>query len=169
MKRMNWRHRLSGALVVSAALAGCASSPPVWQDPLGRWVIPLQDRAGTYYASARIAGLAETELLVDTGSRHMVVDAAMLEQLKAAGTAQFSHTLRATMADGSQPTIEVYRLKGLLLGGRCWVEGPLAAVFPDARRPILGMNVLAALAPFSFSVEPPALSLGQCQPRSTVD
>jgi hypothetical protein len=66
------------------------------------------------------------------------------------------------MADGSDTVAPIYRLAGLRLGTECWIQDVEAAVFPGIPRPILGMNVLVRLAPFTFSADPPQLRLNQC-------
>jgi clan AA aspartic protease (TIGR02281 family) len=121
--------------------------------------------AGTFYVHGAIEGFGELELLVDTGASYLVINEKILAVLKEGGVAEYSRELRGTMADGSARQIPVYRISALRLGSQCWIPNVEAAVFPGGARPILGMNVLTRLAPFTFSAEPPQLGLAQCQPE----
>jgi clan AA aspartic protease (TIGR02281 family) len=145
--------------VGSAAHADSVALPAVM-------AVTLQKHdAGTFYVHGAIEGFGELELLVDTGASYLVINEKILATLKAAGAAEYSRELRGTMADGSARQIPVYRISALRLGTQCWIPNVEAAVFPGAARPILGMNVLTRLAPFTFSAEPPQLGLAQCQPE----
>ena len=119
--------------------------------------------AGTFYIEGAIEGYGELNLLVDTGASYLVINQTILDGLRESGDAQFSRQLHGVMADGSGRTIPIYRLSGLRLGKDCWVRDVEAAVFPGGARAILGMNVLARLAPFTFTAEPPQLALNRCQ------
>lgn len=118
--------------------------------------------AGTFYIDGAIQGYGELAMLVDTGSSYMVISERILARLKAAEQAKFSRELEGMMADGSRRVVPMYRIASLRLGKGCWLENIEAAVFPGDARPILGMNVLARLAPFTFSAEPPELALNRC-------
>jgi predicted aspartyl protease len=132
--------------------------------PAGFTPVALQKHdAGTFYIDGAIAGYGDLRMLVDTGSSYLVISEAILKDLKDAGGATYSRNLEGVMADGSSRVIPMYRLSGLRLGENCWVHDVEAAVFPGRARPILGMNILARLAPFTFSAEPPELGLQQCQ------
>lgn len=126
-------------------------------------VVKLKRRsAGTYYVPSLIEGVGAANLLVDTGSSHLVINQDMLETLKAQKRAEFVRDLRGVMADGSARVVPVYRISSLRLGQSCWIHDIEAAVFPRKSRPILGMSTLAQLAPFTLSTEPPTLSLSRC-------
>ena len=119
--------------------------------------------AGTFYVDGALRGYGDLRMLVDTGSSYLVISEAILATLVESNNARYSRQLSGTMADGSTRVIPVYRIAALRLGARCWVHDVEAAVFPGKTRPILGMNVLAQLAPFTFSASPPELGLQQCQ------
>jgi len=143
---------------VGSAHADSVSLPAVM-------AITLQKHdAGTFYVHGAIEGFGDLELLVDTGASYLVINEKILGVLKQQGVAEYSRELRGTMADGTARQIPVYRISALRLGTQCWIPNVEAAVFPGAARPILGMNVLTRLAPFTFSAEPPQLGLAQCQP-----
>lgn len=118
--------------------------------------------AGTFYVNGELRGYGDLRMLVDTGSSYLVISEKILAQLMDAHTARYSRELQGVMADGSTRVIPMYRVAALRLGENCWVHDVEAAVFPGQTRPILGMNVLMKLAPFTFSAEPAELGV-QCQ------
>lgn len=143
-------------------VAGHAAAATLDEQP-GAVSVDLQRRdSGTYYIPGAIQGYGEVELLVDTGSSFLVINEAMLTALQSSGSAVFSHELRGCMADGTDTVVPVYRLAAVRLGAECWIQDVEAAVFPGTSRPILGMNILVRLAPFTFSTEPPQIALNQC-------
>ena len=119
--------------------------------------------AGTFYVDGAIQGYGDLRMLVDTGSSYLVISQMILDDLLKAGDARYARQLEGTMADGSTRVIPVYRLSALRLGDNCWIDDIEAAVLPGQARAILGMNILARLAPFTFSAEPPQLGVQQCQ------
>jgi clan AA aspartic protease (TIGR02281 family) len=119
--------------------------------------------AGTFYVDGAIKGYGELRMLVDTGSSYLVISQSILDELLKANQATYARKLEGIMADGSSRVIPVYKIAALRLGDKCWVNDVEAAVLPGQTRPILGMNILSRLAPFTFSAEPPQLGVQQCQ------
>ena len=119
--------------------------------------------AGTFYVDGALKGFGDLRMLVDTGSSYLVISQSILDELMKAGDARYSRQLEGVMADGSKRVIPVYRLAGLRIGENCWVHDVEAAVLPGQTRPILGMNILSRLAPFTFSAQPAKLGVQQCQ------
>jgi predicted aspartyl protease len=153
------RGRLFWATALTLALSGAASAAPG-----GFTAVTLQRHtAGTFYVDGAIRGYGELRMLVDTGSSYLVIGQAILDRLRASGAATYSRDLEGVMADGSVRVIPVYRVGALRLGADCWVHDVEAAIFPGSTRPILGMNILAQLAPFTSSAEPPSLGVQRCQ------
>lgn len=151
-------------LVVLAALALVPAAATAELPLAGFTAVGIQKRAtGTFYVPAAIEGYGPLDLLVDTGSSYLVITETMLAALKLKGGVEFSRDLEGLMADGSKRVIPLYRIAGLRLGDSCWIHDVEAAIFPAGARPILGMNVLARLAPFTFSAEPAQLNLAHCQ------
>jgi len=72
------------------------------------------------------------------------------------------------MADGSQLTVPIYRIGGVVIGAECWLSDVEAAVFPGSTRFILGLSGLRQAAPFIFSLDPPQLVLSNCGDASTL-
>src|SRR5687768_11600495 len=122
--------------------------------PVATVALQKQD-AGTFYIQGAIEGHGELDLLVDTGSSLLLISEAILADLKASGNAKYSHELRGFMADGSARVVPVYMLSGIRLGESCWIKDAEAAVMAGSTRPVLGMNILTRLMPFTFSAEPP--------------
>lgn len=130
----------------------------------GFTAVGIQKRpAGTFYVPAAIEGYGPLDLLVDTGSSYLVITETILAALKLKGGVEFSRDLEGHMADGSTRIIPLYKIAGLRLGDSCWIHDVEAAIFPAGSRPILGMNVLSRLAPFTFSADPAQLNLAHCQ------
>ncbi len=138
------------------AQAATAAAVPQQQIALTRKSV------GTYYVQAAIGSGAAQPLLVDTGSSLLVIDQTLADRLEAAGEARYSRPLRGRLADGSARIVPIYEIDGLRLGESCWIPKVEAAVFPAGSRPILGMGVLARLAPFTLSTEPAHLALSHC-------
>jgi clan AA aspartic protease (TIGR02281 family) len=159
-------HRLAALLFGTVcALSFNVARADVITLPTAMAVALQKHDAGTFYIPGAIEGYGELELLVDTGASYLVINEKILKTLKATGDAEYTRELRGTMADGTVRIIPVYRITALRLGTQCWIPDVEAAVFPGTARPILGMNVLTRLAPFTFSAEPPRIGLAQCQPE----
>ena len=143
-------------------LIGFASTTPLHAAESVSVALMKHD-AGTFYVDGALQGYGDLRMLVDTGSSYLVISQKILEDLLASGGAEYSRKLEGIMADGSSRVIPVYRVAGLRLGPSCWVHDVEAAVLPGHTRPILGMNILARLSPFTFSADPPQLGVQQCQ------
>jgi len=70
--------------------------------------------------------------------------------------------LRGVLADGSTLVVPVYALDEFTIGEDCSFHGVEAAVFPGGTRYILGLSALGRAAPFTFSVDPPSLTMSNC-------
>lgn len=141
--------------VCSSAWVGATTSA-------GDILIPMHGiDAGTYYVEVGVAGLGSTKFLVDTGSGYTAIDTGMLAAMQQTGDVVFVKQLEGIMADGSRMVVPVYRISEIRLGA-CLLRDVEAAVFGDGTRPILGMRALSRVAPFTFSTDPPGISLGRC-------
>lgn len=153
-------HRPAATLLFLLSLLPFAAQAAA---PLPMLAVALEKKpAGTFYVDGAIEGYGALELLVDTGSSLVVINEDILARLKAAGAIDYSHDLDGNMADGSKRNVQVYRISALRIGKDCWIRDVEAAVIQNNVRPILGMNVLSRLSPFTFSAEPPQLMLNQC-------
>lgn len=122
--------------------------------------------AGTFYLPTTLGSGLATEALVDTGSSFLVVGEAQMAALVERGEAHAARKIDGGMADGSRRVVPLYRLDRLRLGEHCELRDVEAAVLPGNARPILGMNVLAQLAPLTFTLDPPQLLLHRCEPSA---
>lgn len=153
------RHRIAITLLGASLLAPAAHAAGA---EFTQVALRKHD-AGTFYVDGALQGYGDLRMLLDTGSSYLVISQAILEDLLKTGGARYSRQLEGIMADGSTRVIPVYRVAGLRLGADCWIHDVEAAVMPGHTRPILGMNILARLAPFTFSANPAQLSVQQCQ------
>lgn len=155
---------MKGRAMAMAAGLALAVAARAQGDAADFTAIEIEKRsAGTFYIAGAIEGLGDLDLLVDTGSSYLVLTQPMVDALVDAGRAAYSRGLEGRMADGSTRVVPLYRIDSVRLGAGCWVHDVEAAAFPAGSRTILGMNVLARLAPFTFSAEPARLGLAHCQ------
>lgn len=125
--------------------------------------VPIVNRgSSTFYINGHIEGFGATQLLVDTGSGYTTINEETLMVLRQNGRAEFVKKLQGIMADGSSRIVQVYRLASIVLGENCVIRNVEAAVLPARTRPILGINTLRRVSPFTFSVDPPSLELSNC-------
>lgn len=126
--------------------------------------VPIHEKPGnTFYVAGRIQGYGATEFLIDTGASYMAINQEMLKTLQRGGHAQFLRALTGMMADGRHSTIPIYSISGIVIGENCVLSNVEAAVLPGNTRNILGLSVLKRTAPFTLSMDPPALSLNGCE------
>lgn len=148
--------------IVIAALAALLASTTSLADS-GRTAIPMSRQGGAaYYVQGTIPGYGPATFMVDTGSGYTVINQETLDVLQEQGGAAFVRTLQGVLADGSSVLVPVYKLERIGIGDSCVIEDVEAAVFPSARRPILGLSALQKVSPFQFSLEPPELTLSHC-------
>lgn len=125
--------------------------------------IPLLDKGiSTYYVQGRIAGQDEIDLLVDTGAGYTAINEKTLKVLKKKGLAHHTRNVAATLADGKKVVVPIYMVDSLEIGGSCKISNVEVAVLPGNARCILGLTALKRVAPFMVSVDPPAISLSNC-------
>lgn len=145
------------ALLIAAGGAVHAAGNP------GSVKVGLRKSApGTFYVAGSIGAAGPVDFLVDTGSSYTVINDAILAALEGAGQATFSRKIEGRMADGSTRVVSLYTIERLRLGADCVIADVEAAVFAGSTRPILGIDTLARLAPFTFSADPPHLEFGAC-------
>jgi len=136
----------------------CVASP-TWADGVH---IPMRGiDAGTYYVAVDVAGRGSVDFLVDTGSGYTAIDTGMLADMQRTGDAVFVKQLEGLMADGRSMIVPVYSISEMRLG-TCLLKDVEVAVFGSGTRPILGMRALTRVAPFTFSTNPPGISLSRC-------
>jgi predicted aspartyl protease len=150
--------RFLDVFLAMAAWAAWADEPGLNQN------VPITSRGkATYYVEGDLKGFGKIQLLVDTGSGYTAIDETTLAILKEKGSARYLKELRGVMADGSRRVVPVYLLTSLNIGGKCEVRDVEAVIFPADTRPILGLNTLIKVSPFTFSINPPRLMLSNCE------
>lgn len=126
-------------------------------------IVPMTIQgAATYYVKAYIHGLGQTDLMVDTGSGFSTINEHSLAILKQKGMVRYKKDLVGILANGNKMKVAIYTIASMNIGGNCLLKDVDAAVFPGKTRQILGLSALSKAAPFTFSVQPPELSLTQC-------
>lgn len=125
--------------------------------------IPVLEKSGaTLYVAGTIEGYGATEFLIDTGASHVAINEELLEVLERGGHVRFLRRLTGTMADGRRRAIPIYSIRSIVIGKDCVLTDVEAAVLPGNTRNILGLSALRRAAPFTVSLDPPAISLGGC-------
>ena len=71
--------------------------------------------------------------------------------------------LDGRLADGTTLRVPVYRISEITIGQSCRISNVEAAVLPGAKRGLFGLSALRKTSPFQFSIDPPALTLSNCQ------
>lgn len=132
-----------------------------WGD-VPRLVPIYHEGVSSYYVEGDISGYGPTRLLVDTGAGFTAINEATLAVLNEGGHARFVDNVLGVMVDGTQRVMPIYRITGINIGGECWVRDIDAVILPGNTRPILGMNVMIKVSPFTWSVDPPSLLLSNC-------
>lgn len=144
-------------IIILSASVSNASAEIATQD-----IEMRSDRSSNFYVTSIIEGAGQKSLLVDTGSGYSTISQSTLKVLQKKGAAEFVRKLEGVMADGSRQWVSVYRIAGLNIGGNCYIKDIEVAVFPSGGREILGLSALGKVSPFTFSIEPPRLSLSHC-------
>ncbi|MEW5754819.1 MAG: retroviral-like aspartic protease family protein [Pseudomonadota bacterium] len=125
--------------------------------------VPMHEGSkSSYYIDGHLEGYGAVELMVDTGSSYLTINQETLDVLTRKGNAEYSRDLKGSLANGNTIVVPVYKISGLNIGATCRLTEVEAAVFPNASRLILGLNALRQTAPFIFSVDPPSLTLSNC-------
>ncbi len=125
--------------------------------------IPMQiENSHNFYVQSSIEGAGFTSLLVDTGSGYSTITESTLRELQKSGKATYLRKLKGVMADGTMRQVSIYRISAINIGEKCQIRNIEVAVFPTGTRQILGLNTLSKVAPFTFSINPPSLTLNNC-------
>lgn len=125
--------------------------------------IPMQIKNNhTFYVPGSFEGSGVTSLLVDTGAGFSTITEKTLRKIQKTGSVVYLKKMEGVMADGTIRKVSVYRISAINIGNSCLVRDVEVAVFPSGTREILGLNALSKVAPFTFSIDPPSLSLSNC-------
>lgn len=149
--------------ILFAMLAVTAGSPQLASASQVQVTLPLTEHGlSTYYAEVEVKGTDARQYMVDTGAGYTTINKAMLAELQMHDLVDFKRTITAVMANGSETAVDIYSVSEITLGKNCSFKDVEVAVLPGTSRTILGMSLLKRAAPFTFSTEPPSLSLASC-------
>ena len=148
---------LTGLLVLLPALPVNAAGPQS---------VPMKKYGtGTYYVKVGVQHVAETEFMVDTGSGFVVVDKEFITDLLEHRKARYLRGVQLAMANGQRMKASVYRVDSMTIGKSCRIRDIEVVVLPGGGKCILGLSALSKAAPFTFSTEPPTLTLSNCMSK----
>lgn len=129
--------------------------------------VPMSKKGtATYYVPVQFDGVANNDLMVDTGSDYVTISETTLDLLKERGKVDYVKQVGGIMADGTDVVVPIYRIANLNIGCCCIVHDVEAAVFKGTERQILGLSALKKVAPFALSVDPAHLILSDCKAHS---
>ena len=155
---------MRGILILAFVLLTPWTVVPSWAQDFSIRIPARTKSTATYYVLGHIRGYGQAELLVDTGSAYLSLNAHIVQGLEKSGQAIYLKDIAGVLADGSGVTVRIYRVPALTLGGTCTIRDIEAAVLPGDTRNILGLNALKQAAPVGLSFDPPQLLLSNCVP-----
>ena len=154
--RVWWRYVLTFVMAYVGSATATAETTAVALTASG---------VGTLHVEARLGEGTKTSFLLDTGSAYVVITEATRKALARADALTPVRQLKAVMANNSTARAQVYRVSSLQLADGCVVRDFEAVALPGARKDILGLSVLRAVAPFTIDVDPLRLQL-TCTPET---
>ncbi len=126
--------------------------------------VPMQNIGfGTYYVSVKLADLADSQFMVDTGSGYVAINQHSLDALKENNEVRYLREIKGVMANGKSFIIPIWQVSSLTLNEQCILKDVEVAVFPGKTRQILGLSALKKAAPLEISFDPPQLVLSSCE------
>ena len=135
------------------------------QDTFFSFAIELNQSASGSLTLTGSFGAIEDTFLLDTGANMITVNRELFQKLrKLEGTVKVRQ-VGARMASGKVNLIDVYRVENFSIGNDCEIGSVEVAVVGEGGRNLLGMNALAAAAPFAVFTSPPSLAVSQCTSR----
>ena len=159
MHRQTRRFRIGKELLAATALLLPLSS---FADDFSYEIELEQHEAGTFYVKARLADIADTPMLIDTGSSYVALTRKTFRSLKSGVETEHLRDIEGEMAAGRRIKVAIYRLARLDLGNGCVLRDVEVAGVPGATRDILGISALSRLQPFAISMNPPKLLFSHC-------
>ncbi|MGR8935159.1 MAG: retroviral-like aspartic protease family protein [Gammaproteobacteria bacterium] len=141
-------------------------APAAYAAQFGTTVPMSKKGTATYYVPVEFAGVAGSDLMVDTGSDYVTINETTLDLLKQRGKVDYVKQVGGIMANGTDIIVPIYRIAKLNIGCCCIVHNVEAAVFEGTERQILGLSALKKVAPFALSVDPAHLILSDCKVNS---
>jgi predicted aspartyl protease len=143
--------------------AGLLSLLPVWSVHAESHSVPMSDYGtGTFYVKVGVRSVGESEFMVDTGSGFVVVDKDFITDLLEHDKARYLRSVNLSLANGERLQASVYHVDSMTIGKACRIREVEVVVLPNGSKCILGLSALSKAAPFTFSTEPPTLTLSNC-------
>lgn len=107
--------------------------------------------SGTFYVNGHFSPSIDMDLLIDTGSSFTIIDEKSAKALLEHGAMEYKRSIVGTMADGSEKHVDVYQVKEMFIGS-CRIAEFEAVSLGKHATPVLGINALSSLSPFSLDI-----------------
>lgn len=120
-----------------------------------------QSASGSLTLTGNFDGIEDTFLL-DTGANMITVSRELFQKLRKLDGTVKVRQVGARMANGKLNLIDVYKVEHFSIGEDCELGPVEVAVMQQGGRNLLGMNALAAAAPFAVFTSPPSLAVSNC-------
>jgi predicted aspartyl protease len=154
-----------GLLLSALAWAGAGSMTAEAGEPAAQ-IAMTQSAGGTLYLNGRTAGVT-AEFLLDTGAGMVTLSESTFAAIRHRAGVQHVRQMGARLANNRVQLMDVYRVEQFAVGS-CEL-GPIeVAVMKGGSRNLLGLSALGVAAPFSIAMDPPSLSLSNCQPDAAL-
>lgn len=141
-------------IIILLVAAHYQPSPPETNIPL-----TYRHDFGTFYVKATVGGI-EAPYLIDTGAQYSAITQETFEKNKS--QVSYLGQLNGRMANGDVIRVPLYEVSEILIGQNCKLKHVAVAVIPGATRGLIGLSALSKVAPFNFSIDPPALTVSHC-------
>ena len=121
--------------------------------------IPLTlGSGGGYYVHTVVDSDVDSDMLLDTGSKYVVLSGKTFNTIKQTHTMTVVDTIRGVTANGSVNTYTVYLLESLAVSG-CVLHNVRAVLISNSDKDILGISALESLSPFSVNLRESSLTV----------
>jgi clan AA aspartic protease (TIGR02281 family) len=165
--RLTWVDGLKSGIMTCKGVSESDARPAVWHDldapaavapDVKPSSLPLLFARGGAYVAVSI-GTTAANMLVDTGATDMTVSESIANSLIASGQATEQKASEMVLAGGAKKSFRHVAINTVTVGGH-EVKNVEAAVTPDGSDMLLGLGVLAQLAPkFGINVANSTLDL----------
>jgi len=109
-----------------------------------------ESNSGGYYVHA-IIDTTETDMLLDTGSKYVVISKNTFNHIKEVHDMIPVRKITGINANGSTGSYQVYKVNDLTIGD-CELHNIEVVYMPRSTRDILGLSVLKSISPFTVNL-----------------